>query len=65
MFGDRHLIPFAQWPGGNHAQYSCQQDGDQTLISNEYVHGIVNVTTNPSWNENVRVVFSNLGQEQH
>ncbi|CAF1134414.1 unnamed protein product [Rotaria sordida] len=57
MYGNRHLIPFAQQPGGDHAQYLCQQNGDQTLISNKYVLGTVNVTTNPSWNENFRFEF--------
>ncbi|CAF0966144.1 unnamed protein product [Rotaria sordida] len=57
MYGNRHLIPFAQQPGGDHAQYLCQQNDDQTLISNKYVLGTVNVTTNPSWNENFRFEF--------
>ncbi|CAF4259766.1 unnamed protein product [Rotaria magnacalcarata] len=57
MFGDRHLIPFAERAAGNHGQYYCQQEGEQILISNKYVHGKISVSKIPSWNEHFRFDF--------
>ncbi|CAF0985259.1 unnamed protein product [Adineta steineri] len=51
IHGDRHLIPFAKRPGEDSAQYRCEYNGDQTILSNRYVQGTISVRTSPSWNE--------------
>ncbi|CAF4233140.1 unnamed protein product [Adineta steineri] len=57
IYGDRHLIPFAKRPGEDSAQYRCEYNGDQTILSNRYVQGTISVRTSPSWNENFRFEF--------
>ncbi|CAF1142986.1 unnamed protein product [Adineta steineri] len=57
IYGDRHLIPFAKRSGEDSAQYRCEHNGDQTILSNRYVQGTISVRTSPSWNENFRFEF--------